>query len=407
MNDAADVDRGAAGGGGDEARRRDAADPLGRWREAFSIPTHANGASVIYLCGNSLGLQPKTARGAVEQELDDWARHGVEGHFRARTPWYPYHEVFRETGARLVGARPGEVVMMNSLTVNLHLMMVSFFRPSGRRRRVLMEWPAFPSDIYAIKTHLQTRGLDPDRDLLIARPRSGEQTLRREDLLALIDDHADELALVLVGGVNFFTGQVFDLAAITEAGHRAGAMVGFDLAHAAGNVELALHDWDVDFACWCSYKYLNAGPGAVAGCFVHQRHARDQTIPRFGGWWGNDPDTRFQMHLRPDFEPAPTADGWQLSNPPIMAMAPLRASLRLFDEVGMPALRAKSKELTGYLRRLIEVGNAESAAFEIITPADPQEQGAQLSILVHDRPVRRFQALTEAGVVCDFREPNV
>ncbi|NNF44254.1 MAG: kynureninase, partial [Phycisphaerales bacterium] len=321
--------------------------------------------------------------------------------------WYSYHEVFREAGARLVGARPGEVVMMNSLTVNLHLMMVSFYRPTATRYRILTDWPAFPSDLYAFKTHLKTRGIDPDDAFVTVRPRDGEHVLRTEDLEDAIAEQGDALALVMTNGVNFFTGQRHDLRRITAAAHAVGANAGFDLAHAAGNVPLELHDWNVDFACWCSYKYLNAGPGAVAGCFVHQRHARDQTIPRFGGWWGNDPDTRFQMHLRPDFEPAPTADGWQLSNPPIMAMAPLRASLRLFDEVGMPALRAKSKELTGYLRRLIEVGNAESAAFEIITPADPQEQGAQLSILVHDRPVRRFQALTEAGVVCDFREPNV
>ena len=379
---------------------QDAADPLAGFRERFHVPEGR-----IYFCGNSLGLQPRGVRGLLEQELDDWAGLAVDAHFRGRTPWYGYHEVFRESGARLVGARPGEVVMMNSLTVNLHLLMVSFFRPEGDRRKLLMDWPAFPSDIYAIKTHLRTRGLDPEDALLTIRPREGEHTLRTDDFERLFDEHGDSIAMALLGGVNFFTGQVLDMAAITAAGHARGCIVGFDLAHAAGNVPLRLHDWDVDFAAWCSYKYLNSGPGAIAGAYVHERHATDLTLPRYGGWWGNDPDTRFKMHLQPEFVPVPSADAWQLSNPPIFAMAPLRASLELYDEAGLDALRRKSVKLTGYLRWLIE--QEPTSRFEIITPPDGDAQGCQLSILVHERPRDVFKALEQAGVIGDFREPNV
>jgi kynureninase len=387
------------------ALEQDRRDPLAGFRSRFELPRNERGEPKLYFCGNSLGLQPTAARALVEQELDDWSALAVEAHFKGRTPWYSYHEVFRESGARLVGARPGEVVMMNSLTVNLHLMMVSFYRPTAERFRIITDWPAFPSDLYAFKTHLRTRGIDPDDAFVTVRPRDGEHTLRTEDLEAAIAEHGDSLALVLTNGVNFFTGQWHDMARITAAGHAAGAAVGFDLAHTAGNVPLQLHDWDVDFACWCSYKYLNAGPGAIAGCFVHERHGRNLELPRYGGWWGNDPATRFRMHLEESFVPVPSAEAWQLSNPPILAMAPLRASLELFDEAGMDALRAKSLRLTGYLRWLIEREHRDG--FEIITPRDDDARGCQLSILVHDRPRERFEALERADVVGDFREPNV
>ena len=389
------------------ARHLDSIDELRHLRGAFAIPPTERGDESIYLCGNSLGLMPKRTRELMTQELEDWARLGVEGHLHAKTPWYSYHETFRETGARLVGARPGEVVMMNSLTVNLHLMMVSFFRPSGRRTKILIEDSAFPSDTYAVKTHLATHGLDWRKHLLLARPRPDEHTLRTDDVLELIATHTDELALVLFGGVHFLSGQALDIERITKATHAAGARAGWDLAHAAGNLELKLHDWNVDFACWCSYKYLNSGPGAIAGTFVHERHGSDAALPRFAGWWGNDPSTRFQMQLIPDFVPRPGADGWQVSNPPIMAMVPLRASLELFDSVGMPALRRKSRVLTGYLAWLLRELVPHAGAWEVITPSDAESRGCQLSILLHDRPRDRFRALTERGVICDFREPNV
>jgi len=391
------------------ARHLDAIDPLRGERERFACPPGPHDGRCIYLCGNSLGLMPLAARDEVIGELDDWARLAVEGHAKARRPWYSAHEDFRESGARLVGAKPGEVVMMNSLTVNLHLMMVSFFRPAGKRTRILIEDSAFPSDTYAVKTHLASRGLDPAEHLLLAKPRPGERTLRSEDLEALIARHADELALVLLGGVHFFTGQAHDIARITRAGHAAGATVGWDLAHAAGNLDLALHDAGVDFACWCSYKYLNAGPGAIAGCFVHERHGGDAALPRYAGWWGNDPATRFRMQLIPEFVPREGADGWQLSNPPILSLAPLRASLAIFDRIGMAALRAKSRALTGYFHWLLRELAAErpGTPWEIVTPVDPEARGCQLSILVHDRPKERFAALRDAGVVGDFREPNV
>lgn len=387
------------------AREMDASDPLRGSREQFHIPQHHTGKSAIYLCGNSLGLQPKSTRQVVEQELNDWANLAVEAHFAGCTPWYSYHEVFREMGARLMGALPGEVVMMNSLTVNLHLMMTSFFRPQGKRTKILIEEPCFPSDIYAVKTHLASRGLDSSEHLVIATPRTGEHCLRIEDVEALLDQQGDSIALILFAGVNFFTGQALDMARITELGHRHGCVVGFDLAHAAGNLAMRLHVWDVDFACWCSYKYLNAGPGAVAGCFVHERHGRSLELPRLGGWWGNDPATRFKMHLQPDFTPREGADGWQLSNPPILALAPLKASLEIFDALGMDSLRDKSFRLTGYLRFLLD--ECSTVWWQIITPIEPEAHGCQLSILVQDRPHERFKALDEAGVMCDFREPNV
>lgn len=389
----------------ESAQRLDATDPLRRFHEQFHIPKRGNGEPVIYFAGNSLGLQPKSVRTIVEQELEDWARLAVDAHFRGATPWYSYHEVFRESGARLVGSIPGEVVMMNSLTVNLHLMLITFFQPMKDRYKILMEEPAFPSDMYAIQTHVRSRGLDPKRTILVAKPRSGEQTLRTEDFESLIEREGRSIALVLIGGVNFFTGQFFDIPRITEAAHRRGCTVGWDLAHAAGNVPLHLHDWNVDFAVWCSYKYLNAGPGAVAGCFVHERHGKNAKLPRLAGWWGNDPETRFRMHLIPEFAPREGADGWQVSNPPILSMAPLKASLEIFDEAGMDALRQKSLILTSYIRFLLDQNT--SNWFEVITPKSSEAHGCQLSILVKEQPKQRFKALEQAGIVCDFREPNV
>lgn len=388
-----------------DALALDAADALRDCRECFFVPAGRDGNPQIYLCGNSLGLQPKATRDAVIGELDDWARLGVEGHFHGRHPWYPYHEFVREAGARLVGALPHEVVYMNSLTVNLHLMMVTFYRPTRDRFKILIEDSAFPSDTYAVRTQIRHHGFDPDEALLIARPRDGEASLRMDDVEALIEREGSRIALVMMSGVNYFSGQVFDMRRIATAAKRQGARVGFDLAHAAGNLEMRLHDWDVDFAAWCTYKYLNSGPGAVAGCFVHEQHARDKTLPRFGGWWGNDPKTRFRMHLEPEFIPVESADAWQLSNPPILALAPVRVSLAIFAEAGMPALRAKSQRLTAYLQYLLD--RMPSERYTTITPRAPQERGAQISLLAHDRPRELFKALEAADVVCDFREPNV
>jgi kynureninase len=384
----------------------DAGDSLAGFRSRFLLPRDESGRPRAYLCGNSLGLQPAAVPERVQAELEAWSRLAVDAHFDAGTPWYSYHEVFREPGARLVGARPGEVVMMNSLTVNLHLMLVSFYRPAGARRKILVEGDAFPSDTYAVKSQLRFHGHDPAEALIVARPRKGESCIRTEDLLELIDRHGDEIALVLLSGVHYFTGQLFDIPAITRAARARGCAVGFDLAHAAGNVELSLHDWGVDFAVWCSYKYLNAGPGAVAGCFVHERHAESTGLPRFAGWWGNDPERRFRMHLEPEFEPRAGADGWQLSNPPILAMAPLRASLVLFDEAGLPALRAKALRLTAYLEDWVRHAGGDD--LELITPRDPRARGCQLSIRVLRRAGRElFESLQGAGVVGDFRQPDV
>src|SRR5438128_5551840 len=390
----------------DVARQLDAEDPLRGFRENFSLPLGNNGKPVIYFAGNSLGLMPKSARQIVEEELDNWGKLGVDAHHAAGTPWYSYHEVLREPMARLVGAKPHEVICMNSLTVNLHLMMATFYRPTKSRFKILMEEPAFPSDTYAIKTQIAHHGLDPKNTLILARPRKGEFTVRTEDILDLIDKNADQLAVVMFGGANFFTGQLFDIEKITAAAHKHGIIAGFDLAHAIGNVPLSLHDWNVDFAVWCSYKYLNAGPGAVAGAFVHERHATNTSLPRLAGWFGNDPNTRFRLHLEPEFIPVPSADGWQISNPPIFSMAPLRASLAIFGEVGgMRPLRAKSIKLTGYLEFLLnEIG---SKKFTVITPRDANARGCQLSILAHEHPKVWFQELQTAGVKCDFREPHV
>jgi kynureninase len=388
------------------ALQLDATDPLRHFREKFHLPLGKDGKPVIYFAGNSLGLMPKSARQIVEEELDNWAKLGVDAHHATGTPWYSYHEVLREPVARLVGSKPLEVICMNSLTVNLHLMMATLYQPTKSRFKVLMEEPAFPSDTYAIKTQITHHGLDPKDALVLARPRKGEFTIRTDDVIELIEKQADQLALVMLAGVNFFTGQLFDIEKITAAAQKHGIVIGFDLAHAAGNVPLALHDCDVDFAVWCSYKYLNAGPGAVAGAFVHERHATNTKLPRLAGWFGNDPNTRFRLHLEPDFIPVPSADGWQISNPPIFSMAPLRASLAIFDEAGgMERLRGKSVKLTGYLEFLID--QIGSKKFSVITPADPNARGAQLSIKAHEHPKQLHEELIAAGVKCDFREPNV
>jgi kynureninase len=388
------------------ALKLDSEDSLHQFREKFHVPLGKDGKPLIYFAGNSLGLMPKGARQLVEQELDDWAKLGVDAHLEAATHWYTYHESLREPTARLVGAKPIEVICMNSLTVNLHLMMATFYRPTKSRFKILMEEPAFPSDTYAIKTQIIHHGLDPKHALVLARPRKGEFTVRTEEIVDLIEKEGDQLAVVMIGGVNFFTGQLFDMPEIAKTAQKRGIIVGFDLAHTVGNVPLALHDWNVDFAVWCSYKYLNAGPGAVAGAFIHERHATNMKLPRLAGWFGNDPNTRFRLHLEPEFIPVPSADGWQISNPPIFSMAPLRSSLSIFDAAGgMEPLRAKSIKLTGYLQFLLEHGG--SKRFTAITPRDADCRGCQLSILAHEHPKELFKKLEAAGVKCDFREPNV
>ena len=381
----------------------DARDPLAGYRERFHIPRGPEGGPVLYFCGHSLGLQPRSARRLVEEELTDWADLGVDGHSRARRPWYSYHERLRETGARLVGALPGEVVMMNALTVNLHLMMATFYRPTPERHAILIERRAFPSDRYAVVSQIRHHRLDPAASLLEIGPRGGENLIRTEEVEALLARRGPEIALVLLPGVQYATGQVFDLERIAAAARRQGCAAGFDLAHAAGNVLLSLHDWEVDFAVWCSYKYLNAGPGAVAGCFVHQDHGRDLSLPRLAGWWGTDPDTRFQM--QPDFLPGEGADGWQVSNPPILSMAPLLASLEIFDEAGLLALRAKSILMGEFL--LYHIDRIPGRRLQVITPRDARGRGCQVSIRAADRPRDLFARLAAAGVVADFREPDL
>ena len=389
----------------DCARALDQADPLASFRDAFAIPPWGEGRRQIYFCGNSLGLLPVRAERYVVEELHTWRDVAVRGHFVPPRPWLSYHTLVRDGLARLVGAEPTEVVAMNSLTVNLHLMLTTFYRPTSSRFKILMEDHAFPSDAYAVRSHVEARGLDPAQAIVRVTPRAGEELLRHDDIEAAIAREGDALALVLWPGVHYYTGQAFDLAAIVRAGHAQGAVVGFDLAHAAGNLVLALHDWDADFACWCTYKYVNAGPGAVAGCFVHRRHVADAHRPRLAGWWGHDESTRFQMG--PDFAATPTADGWQLSNPPILALAPLRAALEIFDDAGMARLRAKSIRLTGYLAFLLE--QRLDRCVEVVTPDDPAARGCQLSIRVRSGLSGRdlLSRITAAGVECDFREPNV
>lgn len=374
------------------------------WAHEFAIPPWPGGREpeLAYLAGNSLGLMPLAAREAVLAELDDWASLAVEGHSTARTPWISAHGELRETSARLVGARPGETVCMNTLTVNLHLMMASFYRPTRDRYRIVIEDSAFPSDSYAVASQARHHGLDLADAIVRLAPRPSEHTLRTEDVIERIAQDGDTIALVLLGGVNYLTGELMAIPEITAATHAAGAVSGWDLAHAAGNVPLALHDWDVDWAAWCSYKYLNSGPGAVAGCFVHERHARDTSLPRLAGWWGNELAERFRME--PTFVPRADADGWQVSNPPILSLAPVRVSLELFDRVGMTALRERSLHLTRYLETLLD---ASGAPLELITPRDPEARGCQLSLRIAGNAKEVARRLREEhGVVCDEREPN-
>ena len=380
----------------------DARDPLAHFRERFYIPNAKSGDQCIYLCGHSLGLQPKSAQAYLEQELEEWAELGVEGHFHAKNPWMPYHRLLTEQTATLVGAKPLEVVVMNSLTVNLHLMMASFYRPSTQRHKILIERGAFPSDQYAVNSQIRFHGCEPSSSLVEVSPRDGESCIRDDDIKSLIDREGESIALILLGGVNYATGQYFNIPEITEAGHRKGCMVAFDLAHAVGNVPLHLHDWGPDFAAWCSYKYLNGGPGCVAGCFVHERHSRAWDLPRYAGWWGHDERIRFE--LGPEFHPMPGAEGWQLSNPPILALAPLRASMDIFSEAGLEALREKSLVLTSYMEFLLEA--KASPKFSIITPPEPERRGAQLSIrLAEGRAV--CERLTARGVIGDWRSPDI
>ncbi|HYD19018.1 MAG TPA: kynureninase [Patescibacteria group bacterium] len=383
------------------ARQMDSQDKLASFRGQFHIPRH--GANdCIYFCGNSLGLQPKAVEAAIAQELADWQNLGVEGHFKGKNPWMPYHEMLAENAAYVVGAMPSEVVMMNSLTANLHLMMVSFYRPTPERYKILIEPAPFPSDIYAVQSQASFHGFDPASAIIELKPRAGEQTLRIEDIEELIEREGRSIALILIGGVHYYTGQFFDLERITAAGHRQGCVVGYDLAHAVGNVPLRLHDWNVDFACWCSYKYLNGGPGAVAGAFVHERHAQAFDLPRFAGWWGNEKSVRFKMG--PVFQPMAGAEGWQLSNPPILALASVRVSLDIFRAAGMDNLRQKSMQLTGYLEYLLR--SLQLPGLSIMTPEEKNARGCQLSITVQNKGRVVFDALQKAGVVCDWREPD-
>jgi len=399
------------------ARAQDAADDLRAMRSQFRVPRAgdiggAGDGECVYLVGNSLGLQPIATRGAMEAELEDWARLGVEAHFKGGHPWFSAHEEVRGMLSRVVGALPREVVAMNSLTTNLHLMMVSFYRPTRERYKIVIEESAFPSDSYAVRSqadfHAPRAGFDASRAVVRLRPREGEATLRTSDVLDLLDRERDTVALVMLGGVNYLTGQLFDIRAITACARARGMAVGWDLAHAAGNIDLRLHDDGPDFAAWCSYKYLNSGPGSIAGAFVHERHLHAGAgLPRFAGWWGNDPKERFRMG--PDFRPVESADAWQLSNPPIFALTPLRVSLELFERATMPALREKSRRLTGLLERLIDERNAQkpAAAVGVLTPRDQAQRGCQLSLVLPGDARGAFAALQARGVVCDFREPNV
>jgi kynureninase len=386
------------------AQSADQADPLREYRARFLFPQHA-GADCRYFCGNSLGLQPRSVRPALLRELNHWAEHGVEGHFRGDMPWMHYHKFLAPAAARLVGALPHEVVVMNTLTVNLHLMMVSFYRPTAQRYKILMEAGAFPSDQYAVESQLRWHGIEPEQGIVELQPRPGEHCLRTEDILQAIEREGPQLALVLFGGVNYYTGQFYDLGQIAAAGRRAGAAVGFDLAHAAGNVPLQLHDWGADFAVWCSYKYLNSGPGGPAGAFVHERHAARPELPRFAGWWGHDEGERFQM--KKGFRPMHGAEGWQLSNAQVLAFAAHRASLELFDAAGMEALRQKSLQLTAFLQQVLEAARGGSDLFQPITPSDPVARGCQISLLTNEQGPALFAFLSENGVVADWREPNV
>lgn len=387
------------------AQSLDEKDPLKDWRKEFHLPK-VNGKTAFYFTGNSLGCQPKRTRSFVEAEMKKWEDYAVEGHFVPKDkPWMHYHKVTKDALAHLVGAKPIEVVAMNNLTVNLHLLMISFYQPSKTRYKIICEAGAFPSDQYMFETQLKHHGLKQEDALIELTPREGEYTLHTEDILQTIEETGEELALVLIGGLQYYTGQRFEMDKITSAGHKVGAKVGFDLAHGIGNIPLQLHNWNVDFATWCSYKYLNSGPGNVSGIFVHERYAHDFDLNRFAGWWGHDEDERFLMEK--GFKPMPGADGWQLSNGNVLATAAHAASLEIFEEVGFDALRDKSKKLTGYLEFIVDELNREYGSFEIITPRDPEHRGAQLSIFFHEKGKQLFDYLVDNGVIGDWREPNV
>jgi kynureninase len=388
------------------SRNLDVKDELAAFRKKFFIPQH-NGKEAVYFIGNSLGLQPRTVSAYVQQELDDWATLGVEGHFHAKNPWLSYHENFPRQLSAIIGCLPHEVVVMNQLTVNLHLLMVSFYRPTKQRYKIICEAKAFPSDQYMLESQARYHGFDPDNAIIEVSPRDGEHCIHIEDILSLIHEHGDSVAVVMFGGVNYYTGQYFDLQKITEAAHAVGAYAGFDLAHGAGNVELKLHDWNIDFASWCSYKYLNSGPGGVSGIYIHEQHAKNKALPRFAGWWGYTKETRFRMEK--GFEPIPTAEGWQVSNAPILSMAAHKASLDIFEEAGMDRLFAKAKQLAGFLHFIlgdINDGRKEKLV-EVITPAKEKERGCQVSMLMLKRGREVFDALMRQGIFVDWREPNV
>ncbi len=386
------------------ANQLDEQNSLNHFREQFYIPV-INGNECIYFTGNSLGLQPKTTQDYVVNELEDWANFGVEGHFHATNPWFNYHEMFPQQVAKIVGALPEEVVVMNQLTVNLHLLMTTFYRPTKERFKIICEAKAFPSDQYAFESQVKLHGFNPDEAIIEVKPREGEYSIRTEDIIATIEKHSSSIALVLFSGVNYYTGQVFDMPSITKAAHNIGAYCGFDLAHAAGNIELHLHDWDVDFACWCSYKYLNSGPGGVAGAYIHQKHFTNKSLQRLAGWWGQNKTNRFKMEK--GFDPIETAEGWQLSNAPILSMAAHKASLDIFEDAGIENLVAKGKQLSDYLFFIIEELNSTltKKAIEIITPKN--EKGCQVSMLMLQKGKEVFEALKQNGVLADWREPNV
>ncbi len=385
------------------AKEQDFNDDLSHYRNQFHIPKDQHGNDVIYFCGNSLGLQPKSTKKYIDQELEDWANLGVEGHFEAKNPWLHYNELLTENMAKVVGAKPIEVVVMNTLTVNLHLMMVSFYQPTKTCYKILIENDVFPSDKYAVESQLRHHDYDEKEGLILWKPRKNEKLNRYEDLETILEEQGNEIALIMIGAINYYTGQYFDLKRITELAHKYGCKVGFDCAHAAGNVPLNLHDSGADFAVWCTYKYLNSGPGSLAGCFVHERHAHKKTLNRFTGWWSHNKETRFKM--RDLFDVISGAEGWQLSNPPILSMAAIKASLELYNEVGIEKLVLKSKKLTGYFEFLIsELYNDN---IKIITPKNPEERGCQLSIQVKNANKSLHTKLTKAGVICDWREPDV
>lgn len=388
------------------ARFLDEQDPLKHFREKFYIPI-VNGKECIYFTGNSLGLQPKTTQDYILNELEDWANYGVEGHLHARNPWVSYHEMFPALLKDIVGAQENEIVVMNQLTVNLHLLMTSFYRPTTEKYKIICEAKAFPSDQYALHSQVLLHGLNPEKCIIEIHPREGKHTIDHNDIMQAIQEHQDSLSLVMFGGVNYYSGQVFDMASITKAAHNAGALCGFDLAHAVGNVPLHLHDWGVDFACWCSYKYLNSSPGGVAGAFIHQRHVANRDMPRMAGWWGHDKEVRFNMDK--DFNPMPTAEGWQLSNAPILAMAAHKASLDIFAEAGMQQVFKKGQALSQYLLYILQDINSHQSekVMEIITPVGEEEHGCQVSILMLKDGKEIFQALMKQGVIADWREPNV